>query len=213
MIRYLKLAAILVLFFLFSSRSCEEDDAELARQEQEELNNALNDVKVHFQANYLSEETRIAFEAGAIQKLRELADYFNIISDTSLEPSFRMQAAEMFSSLFIDPKIDIRLSMPGQPGETKARASEWIETALDGACSSTLLFIDSIQVASPLQRLGENEYKGMLQFRQGVSTRGLNIEAELTSAHKIVVLHVVKKRKKFGDEQLEVWQTYLGTIQ
>ena len=98
--RYLFLFVISVIYLICSARSCNDRD-DVAAGEQRSLSMVRDSVKNESGVEFLSDEAIRGLEVTAGEKLRDLADYLQIVNDTNADPVFRKKAAVMVSTLFI----------------------------------------------------------------------------------------------------------------
>nr|NQU91967.1 hypothetical protein [Bacteroidota bacterium] len=100
MSKYLQISIIILVLFVGYAPSCVDEEA-IAIREEAILTEARNDIRTEFETDYLTEASLFAYEATAKQKLSDIADYFHILTDTSLDLSFRTKADEMIQSSFM----------------------------------------------------------------------------------------------------------------
>ncbi|MFH1159420.1 MAG: hypothetical protein V1733_00525 [bacterium] len=186
--RIVVLSGLILAFFFFSAKKCE--DGVQANQEQEEavLAATVDSIRNGLTTDYLSGDAIRSFEKLAEQKLRDYADYFSIASDTSLDTAFRAQAEGMTGELFC----------PGRtPGELLPGAE---------------IRIDSIRLVEPMHLTGAAGYKGMLGFREEIRRITGQEPIAGASVWKRIEILATKSKKPVGTDTLEIWKIYLGEI-
>ena len=181
---------MMLLFLVVTAKTCEDHSVDAIREEEAELNTSIDSIRQEFQSEHLSETDLAAFEEKAKQKLADYADYFLIVSDTSLDTSFRNQAGAMIRELFYT-------------GETPAGFP---------ICLNSRLFIDSMAVAESLHRSGKQEYTGVLAFRQECRSVTTMDTIIVDISCKRISVYAAKTVKIFGNDTLLVWNVFLGKI-
>ena len=187
--KYLIIPGLLLAFFLFSAKSCDEDTEENRRLEEVEMKEAIDSVKGEFEAEFLTEESLFAFEQKAKQKLRDFADYWNIANDTSLDSAFRGQAETMSKNLFYLQQVPMTSRHP-----------------------TFEIFIDSIHVVQPLQRTVNSGYYGILGFKLEVREYTLGDTVITGPNSKMIEMVATKTASPFGSDTLKIWKVYLGKM-
>ena len=161
-------------------------------------------------SNRLSESQLRAFEIRAQQKLRDLIDYLNIVSNNSLDSTFRYEAARQAESLLISSSVnaDADADADADAEQTNATAEELrvyrLLDALDHPSASRPLTIAAVTVRQPLAPDGPSQYWGTLSFKKS--------SAEENTEHEATIV-VRKVEKTFGEEVDVVWEVLLGDIQ
>jgi hypothetical protein len=82
-----------LIWIICGSRSCGNGES-LKAQREKKLVTALKDsIKQAVEVDSPSDQLLKAYEAKACQKLSDFADYLKIVSDSSLDATFRQQAS------------------------------------------------------------------------------------------------------------------------
>lgn len=186
--RYLIVPGALLAFILFSAKSCEEDQQVSWEQDKEALNDVMDRVKDGFQADFLDEESLVAFTQKAKQKLKDYSEYMNIINDSSSDSAFRMQALSMTNALFYRNTGPTEF-FPGQ-----------------------VMTIDSIWLIEPMHFSEEINYAGIIGFREKIMQKSEQDSITCSYSVKKMEIVVVKSTKQFGSDTLRIWQVYLGNF-
>ncbi len=208
--RIFKISTIIIILFVLSAPSC-EDEKDNANREEAILNDTKNEIREEFEANYLTETSLFAFEAVAIQKLSDFTDYLRILSDTSLDMSFRAKAGEMIKNTFQSENVNLRLNEEAKETEKEFEVHNLIEMGLDNQLSFPPFLLDSISVQEPLRRIGNSTYSGILRFSQNYTDPSVS-EMIIKSVSRTVDVYVVKEDKIFGADTLKIWIVRLGEI-
>jgi hypothetical protein len=203
--------AILFLYILLCSKSC-SDDKEQANRQEEEVMAARDSIRSEFEAGYLSEEARYASEVKAIQNLKDLADYLEIYADVSLDSLFRQKAGDMIRNMFISE--DTRLSFGHIKNKKMKTVSleEFLDKGFGDKLISAEVIFDSINVAEPLQKLGEEAYSGKLAAYQTIYLCTATDTIFLPSCPLTIEILSSKKAKKVGNDTLMVWILSFGDM-
>ena len=203
MVKILKISFLLTALFILCAPSCSDEQAALDREE-EVLNSARNELRKEFESDYLDLAALFAHETAAIQKLTDLSDFVKILTDTSLESSFREKAGEMISNTFKSDEVFISLS-PDLQKEISIKFL--INSGLQNNLIIPQFHFDSVKVQEPLSRTGNSTYHGKISCCQVFTA-----EEQAVYVSKTVELFVSKKAKAFGSDTLKVWNTSLGAI-
>ncbi|MBN1198542.1 MAG: hypothetical protein JXA23_04250 [Bacteroidales bacterium] len=186
--RYLIIPGALLAFILFSAKSCDENQQASREQDKEALIDVMDRVKNGFQADSLDEEILDAFTQKAKQKLKDYSEYMNIVTDSSSDSAFRMQALSMTHALFY------RSMGPSEffPGQQ--------------------ITIDSIWLIESMHLSEERIYKGIIGFREKIIQKTEQDSVPGFISLKKAEILGVKSSKEFGNDTLQIWQVYLGKI-
>jgi hypothetical protein len=202
-----KLFNILILcliYLVFCSKSC-SDDSDIQVVQEKQAIAARDSIRDEFETGYLSEDARNGAEVKAMQELNDLTDYVEIFTDSSLDRLFREKAGEMINNMF-DSK-DSRISFYAFSNK-KLNTCTLNEFLTNGQRKNDItmkLAFDSIRVAVPLQKSGEDIYSGRLSAFQTVSYSGP--ENSYSISYPVSINFVsVKRSKIIGKDTLKVWE-------
>lgn len=145
-----------------------------------------------------------AFEQRAIEKLQDLSDYLQIISDSSYSEEFRNAAILQAQDMFIDHS-QIRLVEGKEPYKVN---SFLMETTRDTAAK--LFLFKNIVVKDTLRFEAEILYEGSLSFKYGMVKKGDTIWNE--QDNRIAEFYLMKTQKNFGPSEKMIWEVFLGNI-
>lgn len=206
--KYFRIGAMLVaaVLFLYSCAARDEksamDNAPLAEQAVKQDSIAVEQgAELGLEAENLDREQLEVFTQRAKQKLKDLADYIAIISDSTYEKEFRYKAREQALELFGDTatvKQDTKLVPPGN-------AELYLSALVDEYPGRRLtLQFTGVKLAEFPERVKEDLYLGRLSFNSSVNS---------SAAKRGEVPVIIKKvPKKFGNETHQVWEVMLGEI-
>lgn len=206
MSKILKISVLMLVLFTLCAPSCVDEQAAL--HEEAILTEARNDIRAKFETDYLNETSLFAYEKTAKQKLADLADYLNLLTDTSLDLTFRIKAGKMIKNTFTSEQSFVMLNIYDKALDVEQLIGQGLENKL-----SPLFFsIDSIRNQEPFHRIGDSKYSGILQFSQKNTDLSKPNLAPF-STHKIVEMYLINESKAFGSDTLKVWNVRLGNIQ
>lgn len=161
-----------------------------------------------FQSDSLSETNLRAFENRAIQKLHDVMDLIEILSEPKNEGTFRIQAKTMLLENFENPdKNQISLILPDiKP--FKYSVAQFADTLLNNRFLPLKLKILESSVKQPLTLVDKNKYQGVIYFQMEPTA---NFK---TLYPKDVIVNIVLKKvtKDFGGSSQEVWEVFLGDV-
>lgn len=178
---------LLLAFIVLSSKQCAEDtdpQVEVDAQMEE-----ITAVKSAFESDYLKSESLFAFEEKAKQKLSDYSDYLNIANDTSLNTTFRLQAASMIPQLFYQEEEPLLSNDPG-----------------------CIAIIDSIYMIEPLSKSSESAYTGLLGIDGMITEIETNDSIILSPQKWTIEMIATKTLTSFGKDTLRVWKVFLGEM-
>jgi hypothetical protein len=200
-----------LIWIICGSRSCGDGESLKEQWEKKHLNASIDSIKQAFEIDTPNDQLLKAYEAKAILKLSDFADYLKIASDSSLDATFRQQAAEMAGKLFIPREIDTR--------KWSKIYNENDLTTLDKLLNESQregmhCWVQPIQVVAitPLIRENDSTFKGRLSFYQRCILFSKPGSSEIKSGKLLIDMYAVKRIKPFGNEKLRVWEVYLGDI-
>lgn len=164
------------------------------------------ELEAQFTADYLSPDRLDALEVRAQQKLLDFADYVTLIGNPAIDSTFRQQAQEQARQLFIHPQTLITWE------EEKLTLDSLLIKVEQGAGSQQYI-IQNIEITQPLRQEfarqeSTQQYSGTLTFSQPA-----NAEMPEVTYQRVAEIWVKKVDKQFGDEQKQVWEVFLGTIE
>jgi hypothetical protein len=159
------------------------------------------ELEAQFTADYLSADRLDALEVRAQQKLLDFADYVTLVSNPSIDSTFRQQAQEQARQLFIHPQTLIVWE------EEKLTLDSFLDRVEQGEGSQQYI-IRNIEVTQPLRQESAQQYAGLLTFSQPA-----NADMPEVTYQRVAEIWVKKVDKQFGDEQKQVWEVFLGTIE
>jgi hypothetical protein len=207
--RILKISAVFILYLLLCGKSCDDEEGKLLRQEKQ-VESARDSIREEFEVDYLSEESRFAAEVSALQKLRDLSDFAGIFSDLSMDSQFRQKSGEMMKELFVSDKS--ALTFGGKGNRANVTLRDFLNQGFGKGVIKAEVIFDSIRVLEPIQKSGNDMYKG----RIGAAQRVICITAEDTIASPLeeITVDIINQRenKAFGKDTLKVWKVTLGDM-
>ena len=210
MIKVYKISTIIFVLIVLCAPSC-EDEQEIANREEAILTATKNDIRTEFETDYLTQTSLFAYETTAKQKLSDLADYLHIMTDTSLDMSFRIKASEIIKGTFLSENIALRLILQEGKPVKKLEVHTIIIKGLENKLPHLPFTFDTISIYEPLQRINNTTYSGVLRFSQNFSDPAIP-EQIIKSIRRNTDFYVVKEGKVFGTDSLMIWNVRLGEI-
>ncbi len=211
MTKYLKIAILFLVLFVIYAPSCVDDQA-IADREEAALNETRNEIRAEFEVNYLSEESLFAYETAAKQKLSDFVDYLQIISDTTLDKSFRKKAGEMIQNTFLSEEETLQLAPQKDDLSGEISVRNLIKQGLKNKLSLPPFSIELIVVDELFQRNGNATYSGTMKFLQIFTGPSLSPGESLNTIDRSADVYIIKDEKIFGADTLRVWSVRLGEI-
>ena len=201
----------MLTWLLCSSRTCTEDRTMSSVKETNALAAARDSIRMAFATDHPDEELLRAYEETAGQKLADFADYLKIVSDTSLDIKFREQAAEMVRRLFVSGDAEVRNWAKAYSENDIQTLNELLEKGLSKGFNFWIQ-PKQVIVTVPLAPRDDSTYAGRLSFyRKCVPFNDHESPSRILPITSIDI-YVIKRVKSFGDENLAVWEVYMGNI-
>jgi len=197
-------------YILLSSKSCSDGTENNAASQEERVIQEKIDIKNEFRSEFLPGKSLAAFEHKAKQKLTDLTDYLNILSDNSMDNSFKEQSKLMIFNLFISDTTNIRNRLINDADFRMVSVKEFVKATTRSG--SKKIMLDSIWVTEPLHITSGPNYKGRLAFSGRTQSRLAKDSASSPPVTLQAEFFVSKIKKSFGTDTLQVWNLSLGTI-
>lgn len=179
--------------------------------EENSLIASKDSIRKAFEVDPLSNDLLRGYEETAKQKLSDYADYMKIVSDVSLDMTFRHQAGEMVKRLFVSGDIDTR-NWNKQYSQTEPSSlNELLEKSLLQGIPNWVQ-PEQISVLKPLTAGNDSTYTGKLSFYQKFIPFDIQKSQVTVSEMSGVDIYVIKKVKSFGSESLIMWEVNLGNF-
>jgi hypothetical protein len=208
--RLIQILFFILMLLIFGAPSC-VDEEHIAQQEQNALNEAREDIRDEFETEYLSEASLYAYENTAKQKLSDLADYMRIMTNTTLDFSFRQKAGEMIQNLFRSENVILQLELQDIEPLNEVEVHRIVKKGLGNQPIIQPFFFENIQIRKPLRRNNESTYTGVITFSQQFLDP-TNPDQVIQSIQRTAHFYVVKENKTFGAELLNIWSVRIGEI-
>ncbi len=202
---------ILVLFWLLCGAPSCNDGGPQERLEDRLLSAKVDSIKKAFDIDIPGNRLLKSYEANAIQKLIDFADFLKIASDTSMEKNFRHQALEMAGKLFISTDIDTRNWSMTNHTNTMITLEQLLSKSQSLEMSYWLKPVN-IEVNSPFRQENDSTFRGSLSFYLQPFAYDHPDQPGSNTTKRLIGVYALRKVKYFGEEQLKVWEVYLGDI-
>jgi len=202
---------LILIYFICGSRTCSEESSMKEVNEENSLIASKDSIRKAFEVDPLSNDLLRGYEETAKQKLSDYADYMKIVSDVSLDMTFRHQAGEMVKRLFVSGDIDTR-NWNKQYSQTEPSSlNELLEKSLLQGIPNWVQ-PEQISVLKPLTAGNDSTYTGKLSFYQKFIPFDIQKSQVTVSEMSGVDIYVIKKVKSFGSESLIMWEVNLGNF-
>ena len=209
MVKVCKIATILFVLVVICAPSCGDEQA--VNREEAIVNETRNQIRTEFELDYLTEATLFAYETAARQKITDLIDYFNVLTDSSLDISFREKAGDMVKRTFLSEKTSLQLFPQKSKPMQGINVGQLITEGLENKLTFQGFRCDAIRIHKSLQRTGNKTYSGTflisLNFEKPNQPRQM-----LNSIEREVDFYALKQEKVFGKDTLNIWTVKLGAI-
>jgi len=209
---YLVIFFGILAYLLLGSRSCGPDDGEDSVSALAKLEQTKDSIRSGFESADLSPETLKAFEMSASRKLTDLADYFRIYSDKSVDITFKNQARQMIIELFADSTMMINRKITEAGKQGNVSLTDFLDRQVAEKEFTGAPVFDSISVSRHLTRTGESRYSGSLSFVRTISVHSPEGQELKNRTRLSAGFCAMKKNKSFGKDTLMIWSVFLGEI-
>ena len=200
----------LTIFFIFIAFVCFNCKPQKSKEQilhEKITQDSTAAIFQNFTSDSLSDSTIRAFESRAIQKISDLRDYISILSDTSLDKTFKQQARAMALKLFISKNCT--LPSPLNSGDEIIKISDLLDSLKSGSAENLRLSVNSTDISEHAQKQ-EKTYQGIVIF----DMRYKGGEVRFREKTKVQCTFSIKKTKKaFGKETKLIWEVFLGNIE
>ena len=204
------ISAVLFSMVILCAPSC-RDEMEGTGQEDILLRETRDEIRKEFETEYLTETSVFAYEVAAKQKLADVAGYIRVLTDSSLDMSFRSKAGEMIEKIFLSGTTGLEIMDDMNKSGKRIEVQNLIEECLTNALIFAPFYFETIRINQPLQRINDTTYFGTLNFIQAFMdpTRPDQL---LNSVSRNAEIFVIKENKGFGNESMKIWVVRLGEI-
>lgn len=211
MSRWLYIISFLMIVLICTADGCSENPKATAQRETLLTSDLIDSIKKTFTPDTLSQAALNSYEISAIQRLRDLSDYLDTSSDTTLDLRVRNQAYEMIRDLFRPGEHYYRYLSSICPCQVNEQ-TDFLNPAISPGGLTCRLRPSHIMLSEKLQRVNNNIYVGELSFSQVITNSGREkSEADMVRTFTIEIF-LIRNPKSFGSQVLNVWDIYLGVI-
>jgi len=211
-------------FLIIASPTCSEPDPweNAYIQDDEQIIVDYNEVdrirmdmvqsfEEEFEIEKLDEVKLNAFEARAIEKIRDFGEYVMIYTKKDYDTAFKDQAGKMIFDLFIDNNVlvDIDFSAGRSEDLTLFRFLEQLDSCEYDELN--VLSHDFI-LDTPLNFSSDSLYEGAVNYSNKVFGVKSGDSLLIYSASNRVEIIVKKVNKKFGSRSSLIWKVFLCNI-
>ncbi|MEI6059211.1 MAG: hypothetical protein WCR72_00815 [Bacteroidota bacterium] len=209
-----RISHIIVLFLLWilcGADSCNSRGREAEMNEKKLVLATKDSLKKVISVDTPGPRLLQEYDAKAVQKLGDFAGYLEIAADTSLDMSFRQQAAAMAVKLFVHGSVNMEKWYRACGLDNCLSPEELMDKCLLKGlpCSQKLA---NVMVDVPLTSQNDSVYKGCLSFSMQGQLNAKSIEAKAFPGRLYIDIYAIKETKAFGAEKLCVWSVYLGSL-
>jgi hypothetical protein len=171
---------------------------------------AMANATYEFENDSLSAASLKAFEMRAKQKLHDVADYIQMLSDHALDKSFRMQAKQMMLDVFWDASSMISLDTSSVLKPTKFEISNFVDDMLASRFPKLKVEISKVKTLYGLKRKDKDTYEGQLTYWQTVYRIDPTKKVKLNEHKMNANILLTRIRKTFGTSTKEIWIVFVG---
>jgi hypothetical protein len=209
--QFARILSLVLLYLLFTAKSCNDRPQEEASREQSRIEATKDSLKSVFSSDTISTEFLDAMAVDAGLKLSDFYDFIKIINDSSSKDIFKVKAAGMIRSLFASENIHIE-NLHGKQTGTVITLEQLLHPGNTNPITREKLVPGSIKVFKPFQKVSDTAYAGILSCKVQTSCVG-NGEADgIPVREKRVEMLLLKRLKVIGGDPLKVWTVLLGDM-
>jgi hypothetical protein len=210
--RSFQILIILFAIILFGAPTCNDKEQGSAGRELTVLNSSMDSLRESFGSEHLSATSLEAFEVSASQKLPEFADYLRILGDTSLNASFKDKAREMIRDLFLSEDVKFPVTKGPRVKEQHLTLKQILDDEVKQIVLSSVIIFDSIHIRHHFQRRDDTTYSGSLKFILHCKGSTVSGSESTCLEANCIDIYLVKRKKTFGGDTLNVWKVFLGDL-
>jgi len=187
------------LMLLFISVAIFSQSAEVAPTEAQKLENAFEQESV----NLMQLD---AFEIRGAQKLSDLADYLEYISDDKINEAFRLQAKQLALDLFVTSDVAFKYCEAGKVIDTTIE--KYLSYLLQQKEGKTQFEFLNIKKIGESVKNEDGNYTWLVQFVEKQNKD----KVALSRAVVTINVSLQKVAKKFGTDTKWIWEVLLGEV-
>ena len=210
--RFLRISALILVYFVASARSCNDAGKEDAAFAEAKERAAKDSIASAFSSDSLSPASLRAFESTARYKLTDFADYLQIFRDSSTTAAFKKKAGQMIRDLFISEDVRLEIARPGRRVEKGGSLKDMLKLEMQDSRMEEKRTFDSIRIKQPFHRENDTLFSGQLAFRILYSDAEKQLKPRVSGSDIIAEIFLVKRKLIFGTDSLKVWKVFLGEI-
>ncbi len=208
--RILSILVFILMYLLFSAKSCDNMEQDDAARDQARITSAQDSIKSTFTPDTLNGVSLRAFEAAARIRFCDFSDYLSILRDTTTARPFREKAREMIRGCFYTGKSVLRVKIPGRSRDMEVSVNQLLMAGNECSFPCGRMIADSVKVIKTLERADDSSYTGTLGYPCFSSGGKDIIKLKMVPGHGTVGFLVIKHEKTFGKDTLRVWDVFLG---
>jgi len=208
--RLLYIPTLILLYLLFTAKSCDNQERADDVSEQKQITLSQDSIRSNFESDTLSNASLRAFEGMGGMKLADLGDYLMILGDTAVAETFREKAREMIRGLFLSENSVVRLTGQENPGIREVSVNTLLNPVKGNPVISGKIIPDSVRVKQPLKWIGKAIYAGTLSFAYIPEDKMNKNGPGPASVSGTVDFLVTRHEKNFGKDTLMIWDVFLG---
>lgn len=151
------------------------------------------------------------YEEHAIEKIKEYANYLEIISNKNYDKKLKESAIELTLDLFINKNSEIIFFEKDKLDKNRLKIEEYLDFFMNSEYDKITVEIETSWLNQKMTRF-KDFYLAEVEFMQTNSYyKHDKIYSEETVIFKVDI-YLKQIVKKFGDEQIKVWTIYLDDI-
>ena len=208
--RILYIQLLVLLYILFTAKSCENRQQANEAGEHARMISMRDSIRLALEPETLSDASAKAFEAIAIIKFSDFSDYLEIFHDTSNDPAFRQKTREMILHQFISENSELELSTMGNPAGTSIAIKQLLLPVRENQEVFWKISTDSIRLSKPLVQTNDSVYTGKVSFAYITRWSNTIREENPKLFHGTEDIMLIRQNKIFGNDTLKTWNLYLG---
>lgn len=201
--RFLQIIAAFALLMILGAPSCVNEE-ELKMYQEARLQREIDQICTEIESMALSDSLLLIYQSEAKRKLMDMADYFQILSDTSLDTSIRRKAAEILSRQFISEDVKLVIDLINN----EIPLNLFIKNQLNQDLALPPYRFDSIKIIQGFQKWENDSYKGVFVFQEHSDEASKLLRSSLRS----IDFYLIKEAKIFGADTLSIWDIRFGDM-
>lgn len=210
--RFLNITVMIMVYLLFSAKSCDHAEQSKMIREEARAMAARDSIRSVVCRDTLGDPDLRAFEASAMLKIKDLGDYLGLLADTNTGDVYCDKLVAMTGDLLTSGETMIDLTIPGCKGVNQELAERFHRAGLNHVRVPYGIGFDSIRIHRPLKMVSDSIYSGEIEMTVHCNPAMAKDSSLIHYDRKFIDIVVVNRLKIFGSDSIKSWTALLGDV-